>query len=272
MSVYRHASESQRRGEPGVVCTVVRTRGSVPRRAGAKMLVRQDGSIEGTIGGGEMESRVVRDALAALADGVPRIVRYSLVDPGAGDPGVCGGEVEVFVDPLEMPPTLLVVGGGHVGKALVHLGSWLGFRVVLADDRVEFCSPAAAPGASEYLPVTVEELARTFRFTPRTYIVMPTRGVPVDVEALPHLLRVEHAYLGVIGSRRRWATAVQRLEARGIPRAELERVHAPMGLELNAETPEEIALSILAEIVMVQRQGTGQSMKWLGGVEDAGKP
>ena len=270
MPVYRHASELQRRGEPGVVCTVVKARGSVPRHPGAKMLVRQDGSIEGTIGGGEMEARVVQAALEALRDGTPRLVRYSLVDPGAGDPGVCGGEVEVFVDPLAMRPILLVVGGGHVGKALVHLGQWLGFRVVLSDDRADYCTPQAAPGADEYLAVTVEELARTFRFTPQTYIVMPTRGVPVDVEALPHLLNVEHAYLGVIGSRRRWATAVQRLEARGIPRAQLERVHAPMGLELNAETPEEIALSILAEIVMLHRHGTGGSMKWMGAVDEAG--
>lgn len=272
MSWYAEAGELERRGEPGAVCTVVQTRGSVPRHAGAKMLVRRDGSIAGTVGGGEMESRVVRDALAAMRDGTPRLVWYSLVDPGAGDPGVCGGEVEVFVDPIETRPTLLVVGGGHVGKAIVHLGRWLDFRVVLSDDRAEFCTPEAVPGAEMYLPVTVQELARTFRFTPQTYIVLPTRGVPVDVEALPHLLDVEHAYLGVIGSRRRWATAVQRLESRGIPRARLEHVHAPMGLELNAETPEEIALSILAEIVMQRRQGTGASMKWLGPASDAGTP
>jgi len=272
MPVYRSAAGLERRGEPGVVCTVVKARGSVPRRPGAKMLVRADGTIEGTIGGGEMEARVVRDALDALRDGTPRLVRYSLVDPAAGDPGVCGGEVEVFVDPIEMPPTLLVVGGGHVGKALVHLGGWLGFRVVLCDDRIEFCTPEAVPGADEYLPVPVAELARTFRFTPQTYIVLPTRGVPVDVDALPHLLGVEHGYLGVIGSRRRWATAVERLEARGIPRAQLETVHAPMGLELNAETPEEIALSILAEIVLQRRSGTGASMKWLGPPGEAGGP
>ena len=120
MSMYQKASELQRRGEPAVLCTVVRARGSVPRHPGAKMLVRPDGSIEGTIGGGEMESRIVRAALEALGEGRPRLVRYSLVDPGAGDPGVCGGEVEVFVAPLEMRPTLLVVGGGPVGRALVH--------------------------------------------------------------------------------------------------------------------------------------------------------
>jgi len=270
MTLYQSLSELERRGERAALCTVVRTRGSVPRHAGSKMLVYADGRVEGTVGGGEMESRVIRDALGALADGQPRLVRHALVNPGAGDPGVCGGELEVFVDPLERRPVLLVLGGGHVGRALVHLAGWLGFRVVLSDDRAEFCNPQAVPGADEYVVATVAELARTFRFTPDTCIVMPTRGMPVDVEALPHLLAVPSAYLGVIGSRRRWATAVQQLEARGIGRASLARVHAPMGLELNAETPEEIALSILAEIIMLRRQGTGASMKWMGSPEDAG--
>jgi len=252
------------------VCTVVRTRGSVPRRAGAKMLVFADGRCEGTIGGGAMESRAIAAAQECIRSGMPRLERYGLVDPQAGDAGVCGGEVEIYMEPIEAAPTILVIGGGHVGQAIVHLARWLGFRVVVSDDRPEYCSPAAVPGADEYLAIPVAELSQRFQFTPQTYILMPTRGVPVDVEALPHLLGVPHAYLGVIGSRRRWAVAVQMLEARGVSRAALQRVHAPMGLELNAETPEEIALSILSEIVMLRRHGTGDSMKWLGSPDDAG--
>jgi xanthine dehydrogenase accessory factor len=263
MSLHARIVELERRGEAGVVCTVVRTKGSVPRHAGAKMLVHPDGRIEGTIGGGELESRVVREALAAAADATPRLVRYSLVDLATGDPGVCGGEMEVFVEPLERTPTILVIGAGHVGRALVHLGKWLGYRVVVSDDRAEQCSPEVVPGADDYLVMPVTELVRKFEFTPATCILMPTRGMLVDVEALPHLLDVPHAYIGVIGSRRRWATAVKALEERGIPRSKLARVHAPMGLELNAETPEEIALSVLAEIVMVRRKGSGESMKLL---------
>jgi xanthine dehydrogenase accessory factor len=267
MTLYERLHELQHRGEPVALCTVVRTRGSVPRHAGAKMIVRGDGHLEGTVGGGEMESRVVRDALEAIRAGKPRLVQYALVDPRAGDPGVCGGEVEIFVEPIEAHSTILVIGGGHVGAAIVHLAKWLGFRVVLADDRPQYCTPAAVPGADDYLPMSTADLARTFPFTPSTYILLPTRGVPVDVEALPHLLDVPHAYLGVIGSRRRWGTAVKALEAKGVPREKLEHVHAPMGLELNAETPEEIALSVLAEIVLLRRQGTGASMKWLGDSE-----
>ena len=158
-SVYQALAELEASGEAGALCTVVRERGSVPRHAGSKMLVYADGRLQGTIGGGEMESRVIREALAALADGQPRVVEYKLVDPTQGDPGVCGGEVEVFVEPIRPRPTVLVIGGGHIGRAVVHLAHWLGFRVALADDRPEFCTPEWAPGADEYWPVPVAELA-----------------------------------------------------------------------------------------------------------------
>jgi xanthine dehydrogenase accessory factor len=265
MSLYAKLQDLEQRGTPAVLCTVVRTRGSVPRHAGAKMLVDAAGCIlAGTIGGGELESRVVRDALQALQEGKPRLVHYPLVNPAAGDAGVCGGEVEVFVEPVRPEPTVLVVGGGHVGRALVHLAKWLGYRVVLSDDRAEFCTPEAVPGADSYLCLPLERLAREFQFTAETHIVLTTRNMQVDVEGLPPLLEVPHAYLGVIGSRRRWAAAVAAMEAQGVARDKLAQIHAPVGLELNAETPEEIALSILAEITMVRHAGTGGSMKLLG--------
>jgi xanthine dehydrogenase accessory factor len=270
-SLFESLAEIEKRGGSAALCTIIRERGSVPRHTGSKMIVYADGRIEGTIGGGEMESRVIKEALAALGEGATRTVSYQLVDPGAGDPGVCGGEVEIFVEPIKPHPTLLVIGGGHVGRALVHLGKWLGFRVALSDDRPEFCSPDSAPGADVYLPVLMAELPKHFKFNSETYIVMPTRGMPLDVEGLPALLDMPHAYLGVIGSRRRWATAMKRLEDKGIPSAKLTNVHAPMGLELNAETPEEIALSILAEIVMLRRGGTGEAMKMVGEKEAAAK-
>jgi xanthine dehydrogenase accessory factor len=192
-SVYAALAELERSGGSAALCTIVRVQGSVPRHVGSKMLVYPDGQFVGTIGGGEMESRVIAEAQAALSAGEPRLLHYQLAEPASGDPGVCGGEVEIFAEPLRPLPTLLVIGGGHVGRALVHLGKWLGFRVVLADDRPEYCSPEWAPGADEYYPVPVQALAATFKFGPGTYIVMPTRGVPLDVEALPHLLDQPHA-------------------------------------------------------------------------------
>ncbi|UCE01263.1 MAG: XdhC family protein [Candidatus Latescibacterota bacterium] len=260
MSLYETLVELERRGEPAALCTVVRTHGSVPRHAGAKMLVWLDGRISGTVGGGEMEAQTIAAALEVLAQGRPRSVRFALQNPTSGDPGVCGGEVEIFVDPITTRPTLLVIGAGHVGRALVHLGRWLGFRVVLTDDRPEQCTPEAAPGADSYICAPIAELPRRLRFHSQTWIVMPTRGMQVDVEGLPHLLDEPHAYLGVIGSRRRWASARRDLEKRGVAREKLDRVHSPMGIELNAETPEEIALSILAEIVMLRNGGDGKPM------------
>jgi xanthine dehydrogenase accessory factor len=251
----------EREGRPAVLCTIVQARGSVPRHLGTKMLVQAEGRIEGTVGGGEMESRVVAEALEALRTGVPRSAHFRFVNPREGDPGVCGGEVEIFMDPIQVRPALLVVGGGHVGKALVRLGGWLNFRVVLCDDRPDYCNAQAVPGADEYLVCPLRELPSRFAFTPRTCIVLATRGVPIDLEGLPPLLQVPHTYLGVIGSRRRWLTARKALEARGISAAQLEAVRSPVGLELAAETPEEIAVSILAEIIMVQRGGDGRPMR-----------
>jgi len=259
-SVFDSLSHIEQHGDPAALCTIIKARGSVPRHAGSKMIVYADARIEGTVGGGEMESRVIRDALEAIKNGEAQIVHYELVDPKSGDPGVCGGELEIFVEPIKPKPTLLVIGAGHVGKALAHLGKWLGFRVVLSDDRPDFCNEEWAPGADEYLVMTIQELAARFNFHAQTYIVMPTRGVPLDVEGLPTLLDKPSAYIGVIGSRRRWATAVKRMQDNGVNAEKLSRVHAPMGLELNAETPEEIALSIMSEVVMQMRGGTGEVM------------
>ncbi|GBL17381.1 dehydrogenase [Anaerolineae bacterium] len=249
-----------RRGESAALCTVVSTRGSVPRSVGTKMLVRLDGSLLGTVGGGQMESRVIDAARETLRSGQPQLLHYSLMDLKVGDPGICGGTMEIFVEPAEPLPTLLVIGGGHVGAALVRLGGWLGFRVVLTDDRAEFCNAQAVPGADEYLVLAAAALPAALTFHRNMYIVLPTRGMAVDLDYVPMLLAQPHAYFGVIGSKRRWATTVDALHERGISAAQLAGVRAPMGLELNAETPEEIAVSILAEIIMLRRGGTGAPM------------
>lgn len=259
-SVYQHLADLERKGEPAALATVVRARGSVPRHPGSKMLIFRDGRIEGTIGGGEMESRVVDEALQSLLDGSTRLLHYQLSDPKEGDPGVCGGEVEVFVEPIGSRPTLVVVGGGHVGQAVVHLARWLGFRTVISDDRPEFASPEKLPEAEAHIACALAELPKRMTIDAQTYVVLTTRGVPVDVEGLPALLETPAAFIGVIGSRRRWETAAQQLAERGLPADRIARVVSPMGLELNAETPEEIAVSILSQIIMLRRGGSGAPM------------
>lgn len=261
MSIYQELAELESRGEQVALCTIVETDGSVPRHPGSKMLVFADGSIRGTVGGGEVESRVVSEAQQALRDGKPRLLHYRMVDPQQGDPGVCGGQLEVYIEPVIPRPTIVVIGGGHVGRAVVHLAHWLGFRVVVSDDRPDFCTPDAVPDADEYYPVAMAQLPDVMRITPQTYLILTTRGSGIDVAGLPALLKTPARFIGIIGSKRRWITTRDALLEAGMPVEEVDRVHSPVGLEIHAETPEEIAVSILAEVMMVRREATGEPMK-----------
>ncbi len=258
--IYQALADLEKNNEAGALCVIVRSRGSTPRHTTSKMLVYPDGHFVGTIGGGEMENRVIAEALQAIQDGQSRLLEYSMNDPARGDPGVCGGQVEIFVEPLQLKPILVVIGGGHVGKAVAHLAKWLGFWVAVNDDRPNFCNPEAVPDGDAFYPIPMAELPQQLKITPWTYLVLTTRGVNVDILGLPALLDSQAAFIGVIGSRRRWATARKQMVEAGVPEEKLARVRSPMGLELNAETPEEIAVSIMAEIIMLRQQGTGKPM------------
>jgi xanthine dehydrogenase accessory factor len=240
----------------------------MPRHAGSKMVVYSDGRIVGTVGGGAMEALVIQAAQQALLSGQASLSSYRLNDLSDGDPGVCGGTAEIFVEAILARPTMVVIGCGHTGKALAELAKWLDFRVIVSDDRAEFCNPTAIPDMDGYVVAPSAEIAEKLPLGPHTYVAAVTRGMPVDLELFPALLAADLPYLGVIGSRRRWALTIKELEARGITRDRLARVHAPIGLELNAETPQEIAVSIMAEIIMIRRGGTGVPMQWIGPAED----
>ena len=260
MNIYQKLAEIEAGGVSAALATVVRARGSVPRHAGTKMIIYADGSFEGTIGGGKLEDEVIQAAQAAITSGEPQLLNYNFQDPEQGDVGVCGGEMEVFVEPLRPAKTLVIVGAGHVGQAVAHLGHWLGFHVVVSDDREGFAVPESVPSADEYFTCEMKELPAQVAIGPQTYIVLTTRGVTIDTEGLPALLETQAGYIGVIGSRRRWETTSKELQEQGLDASLLTRVHSPTGLELNAETPEEIAVSILAEIIMHLRGGTGETM------------
>jgi len=260
MGFYQRLGELERSATRVALATVVQSRGSVPRHAGAHMLVFPDGSIEGTIGGGEIENLIISEALGALRDGKPRMLHYNFNDPSRGDPGVCGGEMDIYVEPILPAAKIVVFGLGHVGKAVVQLAHWLGLRVIAADDRPGFADLEALPEADEAITCPLAELAEHVVIDEQTYVILTTRGVKVDTQGLPVLMKTQAAYLGVIGSRRRWETTVQELLDLGIMQDAISRVTSPMGLELNAETPAEIALSIMAEIVSQLRGGTGDAM------------
>jgi xanthine dehydrogenase accessory factor len=260
-SIFQALVELETAHKPAVLCTIVKTSGSTPRHSTSKMLVYPDGHILNSVGGGELENRVINEALASLHNGKPRLIKYSMADPARGDPGLCGGQVEVFVEPILPSPMIVVIGGGHVGKAVAHLAKWLGYHVAVSDDRPEFCTPEANPDADEFLPVPLSELPMHITISPQTSLVLTTRGSNVDVAGLPSLLDTQAGYIGVIGSRKRWNTTVKELIQHGVPVGKLARVQAPIGLGIGAETPEEIAVSIMAEILMMRFGGSGKPMK-----------
>jgi xanthine dehydrogenase accessory factor len=219
------------------------------------MLVFADGSQEGTVGGGAMEVRVVEEALAVLSDGRTRLVEYSLIDPDRGDPGVCGGDVNIYLEPYMPPHTVLVVGCGHVGRAVVDLAHWLGYRTIAVDDRDEVLTPDVLPHADVRVSGVVADVIDDLDVTEETSIIMVSRSVDLDVDALPHLVATPARYLGVMGSARRWQVARKRLLEGGLREEDLATVRTPIGIELHAETLEEIAVSILAEVISVNRAG-----------------
>ncbi len=259
--IYQAVTQVERDGDSAALCTVVKSEGSTPRHVGSKMLVYADGRFIGSVGGGDLEHRVLDEAWMAIAEGKPRLLHYNMADPARGDPGVCGGQVEVFVEPILPPPTVLIIGGGHVGKAVAHLAKWLDFRVAVSDDRPEFCTKEMVPEADSFHVCAMKDLPSQFSINQRTYVILTTRGTTVDVDGLPPIIAAKPAYIGVIGSRRRWALTVKELEARGVARDQIAAVHSPIGLELQAETPAEIAVSIMAEILMLRDKGSGKSMK-----------
>ena len=238
---------------PVVLATVVATKRSVPRRAGTKMLVYQDGTLAGTVGGGAMESRVIEAAHESLRTGKTRLLSFSLLEPERGDPGVCGGEVQIYLEPYMLPHTVFVVGAGHVGRGVVDLAHWLGYRTIVTDDRADRVGADAMPNADVRLGGSVAEALAEHEITEDTSVIVVSRDVTIDVEAVPQLLDTPAGYIGVMGSERRWLTLRRKLIEVGTDETLLERIHAPIGIELGAETVEEIAVSILSEVIQVTR-------------------
>lgn len=256
-TIVRALADALDHGVAVVMATVVHTRHSVPRHAGAKMLVYADGRLLGTIGGGEMESRVRDGAAEALATGRPTSLDFDLVDPAHGDPGVCGGSATIYLEPFMPQPHLLVIGCGHVGAAVIELAHWLGFRVTAMDDRADVADPELLPDADAVFAGPLDESLRQAVIDGETHIVLVTRNVVVDAHVLPIVLGSVARSIGVMGSTRRWATTRAQLAAAGIADEQLDRVISPIGLDIDAETPAEIALSIMTEIVALRHGASG---------------
>jgi xanthine dehydrogenase accessory factor len=251
MPIYQELADCEKNGTAVALCTIVNADGSTPRHRGSKMLVYPDGHISGTIGGGELEQLIIAEAAKSLNDGNPRLIPYEYTSTANSKGSHIAGLVEVYVEPVLPRVTLVVIGGGHVGQKVVHLAKWLDYRVILSDERAEFCNADMEPSADGYLCCKMEEIADKINITSNTYLVLTTKNAEIDIEGLPSLLNSKSAYIGVIGSKRRWENTKNALIDKGISAEQISRVRSPIGLELNAETPQEIAVSILSEIIML---------------------
>jgi len=233
--------------------TVVRAQGSTPQRAGAKMLVWADGRTVGTIGGGCYENDAFWKAREAISSGKQALLHYELNDDFAQENGlICGGRMEVHIDPLAPSPRLFIIGAGHVGYQLSRVAADVGFRIHVVDDREKFASAERFPNAELAVEPIPEWLHRA-DLPPSAYVVVVTRGHQHDLEAMRALAARDLKYLGLIGSRAKVARICDALLAEGMPPECLQRVHAPIGLDIGAVTPAEIAISILAELIAVAR-------------------
>ena len=257
------AAEALRLGETVALVTVVRAQGSTPQRVGAKMLVWPDGRTVGTIGGGCYENDAFWKAREAITTGRSSLVHYELNDDFAQENGlICGGRMDVHIDPLAPSPRLFIVGAGHVGWHLARIAVDAGFRIHVVDDREKFANAERFPGA-DIVVQPIPEWLHGVDLPTGAYVVVLTRGHQYDLEAMRALATREVKYLGLIGSRAKVARIYDVLRSEGMPPDCLDRVHSPIGLEIGAVTPAEIAISILAELIAVRRGAdtTALSMK-----------
>jgi xanthine dehydrogenase accessory factor len=260
-SFFGAVAEAQVRGRRAAVATVVRVAGSAPRSLGAKMLVGPTGRIAGTVGGGALEATVIRAARASIRSGEPQLIELSLWARDPANVGVCGGDVAVFIDPVLPPPRLHIVGAGHVGYHLARLAARMDFRIQIVDERAEFATRERFPEAESLLSGPARRVVSRMEVGEDSYVALMTVGYKTDTVWLRHLLPKPWAYLGMIGSRAKVKRVLETLREEGAPAARLKRVHAPIGLEIGAETPAEIAVSVLAEITSVRRSGRMPSPK-----------
>ena len=262
MDLFEEIVRMRKAGMRGALATIVHTNGSIPSYESSRMLVREDGSIVGTIGGGCVEADVWAAAKEAMEKESPRKMTFQLNNEASYDNGlICGGTLEVFVEPILPQPVAYIFGGGHISLALAKSASAVGFGIVVIDDREQFANKERFPMAQE-LYTSYEDAFARLAPNAASYIVIVTRGHRDDMRVLAWAVRTQARYTGMIGSKRKVISVYRALEKEGYAPEEFSRVYAPMGLEIGALSPEEIAISITAEIVAVRRNsGSAQHKK-----------
>jgi xanthine dehydrogenase accessory factor len=263
MDIFEEIVRMRRAGQRGALATIVHTNGSIPSYESSRMLVRDDGTIVGTVGGGCVEAEVWAAAKEVIDLEQSRKMSFNLNNDAAYDSGlICGGTLEIFVEPILPQPMIYLFGGGHVSTAVALVAHQAGFSIAIVDDRESFANKERFPRASE-IYTTYEDAFDKIRPNSSSYLVIVTRGHKDDMRILAWAVGTEAKYIGMIGSKRKVISVYKALEKEGFSPESFDRVHAPVGLEIGALTPEEIAVSIVAELISIRRHAQSRQHKSL---------
>jgi xanthine dehydrogenase accessory factor len=259
MDLYDEIIRLRRLGQKCALATIVQVRGSIPSYESAKLLVREDGSMAGTIGGGCVEAEVWNAAREVIETEKPKHLNFSLGQDAAYDNGlICGGQLDIFIEPILPQPSAIIFGAGHISKSLSKVAGLAGFRTTVVDDREMFANRERFPDADEVHAGEYEEIFPKLVVNESSYVVIVTRGHRDDMRVLKWAVGTPAKYISMIGSKRKVISVIKELEREGIPRSAFERIFAPMGLDIGAISPEEIAVAVVAEMIAVRRNADSQ--------------
>lgn len=259
MDIYEEVVRLRRGGQKCAVATIVQVNGSIPSYPSAKMLIREDGSIAGTIGGGCVEAEVWNAAREVMETEKPRSLNFSLGNDAAYDNGlICGGQLTVFIEPVIPQPKAIIFGAGHISRSLCHLSAMAGFAVSVVDNRDMYANQERFPEATAIHAAEYEDVFPKLEIDGQTYLVIVTRGHRDDMRVLRWAVDQPARYIAMVGSKRKVLGVVKEFEREGVPRERFERIFAPMGFEIGAITPEEIAVSVVAEMIACRRLPEGE--------------
>jgi xanthine dehydrogenase accessory factor len=257
MDIYEELVRLRNLGQKCALATIVEVRGSIPSYESAKLLVREDGSMAGTIGGGCVEAEVWNAAREVIATEKPKHLSFNLGQDAAYDNGlICGGQLDVFVEPVLPVPRAFIFGAGHISKSLSKVATLAGFSTVVIDNRETFANRDRFPEAGEIYAEEYEDVFPRLPITENSYVIIVTRGHRDDMRVLKLAIATPARYISMIGSKRKVLNVIRELEKEGIPRDAFERIYAPMGLDVGAISPEEIAISVAAEMIAVRRNAS----------------
>jgi xanthine dehydrogenase accessory factor len=252
-NLFEVLANAKKSSTPSALAIVIRTEGSVPRKPGTKMIIFVDGKITGTLGEGDLENKVIEQALETIYEGIPRIVSFTLdMEKGKLDM-MCGGMVEVYIEPLLPSEKLIIFGAGHITRSLAPMMKKIGFQVSVVDDTPDFLKKEYFPDIEDVHIEDMEVFAKSVSSDPKTYIIVLSRGFSRDKAILRQLLKKEFRYIGMIGSQRKIENMIMELKREGMPEKAFSILKSPVGLDIGAEMPEEIAISIAGEILAIKK-------------------